>query len=78
MSEQRHRARHTIRVSYTTFDFSNMPYDFMCGDVNISYLNGIIAQLDQDTQPQNDIDGVYGDWCALVKGELYNSILTNI
>ena len=55
MLEQRHRARHTIRVSYTTFDFSNMPNDFMCGDVNISYLNGIIAQLDQDTQPQNDI-----------------------
>ena len=55
-----------------------MPSDFMCVDVNISYLNGIIAQLDQDTQPQNDIDGVYGDWCALVKGELYNSILTNI
>ncbi|XP_060589316.1 uncharacterized protein LOC132744577 [Ruditapes philippinarum] len=61
-------------VSYDKFNLNMVPGDFLTGQDIIDQVNNVIENLEQGLQSQSDIDGLYSEWCSIIKHNMYKDV----
>ncbi|KAH3818531.1 hypothetical protein DPMN_120252 [Dreissena polymorpha] len=56
------------------FDCSRIPNDFLLNQVLVGQINDCISYLEQGYRTQSDIDQAFGDWCGIVRDEMYDKL----
>ncbi|XP_052256259.1 uncharacterized protein LOC127861632 isoform X1 [Dreissena polymorpha] len=56
------------------FDCSRIPNDFLLNQVLVGQINDCISNLEQGYRTQSDIDQAFGDWCGIVRDEMYDKL----
>ncbi len=57
-------------VSFTKYDTSDIPYNFMLGEESITAIDQALEKLEQLQFTQGNIDDIYGSFCDTVKMEM--------
>ena len=56
------------------FDVSNVSKNFLDDDALLFRVNDTISKLESSARLQSDIDGVYSDWCRILKDEMLKQL----
>ena len=56
------------------FDVSNVSKNFLDDDALLFRVNDTISKLESSVRLQSDIDGVYSDWCRILKDEMLKQL----
>ena len=56
------------------FDVSNVSENFLDDDALLFRVNDTISKLESSLRSQSDIDGVYSDWCKILKDEMLKQL----
>ena len=59
---------------YDRFDLTRVPDSFLSSEESLTLINSVMSNLEQGLQSQADIDNFYGEWCDLVKHNMYASV----
>ena len=60
----------TFSRSVDKFDVSAVPDTFLSSEETLSQVNTIIDKLEHSKRSQDDIDGIFSEWCGIVQNNM--------